>query len=77
VLLFAVLLAVAACAFPDSFLARLSFLSRAETLLPLGLMVLGAIVGTRLLPKVTYHSVQNIVSVLLVLIAVGLITGII
>lgn len=45
VLLFAVILAVTACAFPDSFLARLSFLSRSETLLPLGLMVLGAIVG--------------------------------
>lgn len=45
VLLFAVLLALAACAFPGSFLARLSFLSRAETLLPLGLMVLGAVVG--------------------------------
>ncbi len=45
VLLFAVILAGLACAFPDSFLGRLSFLSRAETLLPLGLMVLGAIVG--------------------------------
>lgn len=45
VLLFAVILAIASCFAPDSFIGRLSFLSRAETLLPLGLMVLGAIVG--------------------------------
>lgn len=44
-LLFAVILAIASCFAPDSFIGRLSFLSRAETLLPLGLMVLGAIVG--------------------------------
>jgi len=37
--------------------------------------MLGAIAGTRLLPKVTYRSVQNVVSVLLVVIAVGLIGG--
>jgi uncharacterized protein len=39
--------------------------------------MLGAIVGTRLLPKVTYRSVQNMVSALLVLIASGLISGVI
>jgi uncharacterized protein len=39
--------------------------------------LLGAILGTRFLPKITYRNVQNIVSVLLVLIALGLIGGII
>ncbi|GAB2993446.1 hypothetical protein GCM10010960_08120 [Arenimonas maotaiensis] len=39
--------------------------------------MLGAIAGTHLLPKVTYSGVQNVVSTLLVLIAAGLIGGII
>jgi uncharacterized protein len=39
--------------------------------------MLGAIAGTRLLPKVTYRGLQKVVSVLLVLIAVGLISGVI
>ena len=42
-----------------------------------GEVPLGAIAGTRLLPKITYRSVQNVVSALLVLIAAGLIGGII
>ena len=37
--------------------------------------MLGAIAGTRLLPKVTYRGVQNVVTVLLAVIAVGLIGG--
>lgn len=45
VLFMAVILGALAAMFPDSALSRLSFLSRAETLLPLGLMVLGAVVG--------------------------------
>lgn len=45
VLIMAVVLGALAIMFPGSALARLSFLSRAETLLPLGLLVLGAIVG--------------------------------
>jgi uncharacterized membrane protein YfcA len=39
--------------------------------------MLGAIIGTRLLHKVTYRNVQNVVSGLLVIIATGLIGGII
>ena len=45
VLVMAVLLGGLALLFPETSVARLNFLSRAETLLPLGLMVLGAIVG--------------------------------
>lgn len=45
VLVLAVVLGALAHFFPDSIFSRLSFLSRAETLLPLGLMVLGAVVG--------------------------------
>lgn len=45
VLIIAVVLGMLASIFPDSGVSRLSFLSRAETLLPLGLMVLGAVVG--------------------------------
>ncbi len=45
VLVMAVVFGLIAHFFPESAFARLSFLSRAETLLPLGLMVLGAVVG--------------------------------
>jgi phospho-N-acetylmuramoyl-pentapeptide-transferase len=45
VLLMAVIFGALTCLFPDSALSRLSFLSRAETLLPLGLMTLGAVIG--------------------------------
>ena len=45
VLVLAVVLGLIAQVWPDSAFARLSFLSRAETLLPLGLMVMGAVVG--------------------------------
>lgn len=44
-LLFAVLMGVVALIWPDSLVARLNFLSRSETLLPIALMVLGAVVG--------------------------------
>ena len=45
VLVFAVLLGLIQHFAPGSLLGRMSFLSRSETLLPLGLMVLGAVVG--------------------------------
>jgi phospho-N-acetylmuramoyl-pentapeptide-transferase len=44
-LLLAVVFGLIAHFFPESSLAGLNFLTRSETLLPLGLMVLGAIVG--------------------------------
>lgn len=56
VLVLAVALGAVAHFFPNSTIGRLSFLSRAETLLPLGLMVLGAVVGM-------FDDVMNIMRV--------------
>ena len=55
-IILAVILGLIAVFWPDSLLARLNFLSRSQTLLPIGLMVLGAVVGM-------YDDVLNILKI--------------
>ncbi len=79
VLLLAALLGTLGYLFPESAFARMNFLSRSETLLPIGLMVLGAVVGMfddvfnilRMGPKGGGFSVRHRLLLYTLLAAVG------